>query len=242
MKSEQFYFEIRDNIREFSRAFDEIVIKRFNEERIAVKDVPVRFIYAPKKRVIYSINKEKNYTLPAIAINVTSYAYDPTRMFNKMNGQSYTNAPGDITAFKQPAPVNIAINMVIVTKYQKDMDQILSNFIPNTMNYFVISLPLPKQYHLTIGHELRCTVKWNGNVSLEYSPDVGADADHYVTATTGFSLETWLFPKVAQSAPIYHVDVNFRDEKITGKIMSEYKADGDPETGDIVDGMFIEEE
>lgn len=234
MKDKQFYFELRDNTREFIRAFNNIVISRYNKERIEQKRIPVRIFYAPKKAVVMSLNKGKNITIPAISVVCTNYALDTQRIFNKAGGFR-TNSTADSVEkiMRQPVPINMSINMQILAKNQIDMDQILSNFVPNTTQYFVISLGLPPEVQATIPQELRCIVKWDGNVSLDYSATPTEQDDHFLTASTNFTLETWLFPKVVLEKPIYHAFLNYRAETVANPILEQQQTEGNPDTGNI---------
>ena len=67
-------------------------------------------------------------------------------MFNKIPGFYYSKAPSvsggsiDSDHLKTPLPVNVGINMSIMTKFQTDMDQIISNFAPYNNPYIVMRI------------------------------------------------------------------------------------------------------
>ena len=59
------------------RWFDSIVIGRYNKNREQKDRIFVRYLYAPKQRVLYDIiNKAKTITLPVVTINVASITRD----------------------------------------------------------------------------------------------------------------------------------------------------------------------
>ena len=61
MKKEAFHFEIKDLLTQFIAAFDDVVIKRHNKNRQAKQEIEVRYVFAPKQRVMYDIiNKAQN--------------------------------------------------------------------------------------------------------------------------------------------------------------------------------------
>ena len=76
MKNRAFHFEIKDLLTQFIAAFDDVVIKRYTRggrdreeptgnvlERTPKQDVEVRYVFAPKQRVMYDIiNKAQNLT------------------------------------------------------------------------------------------------------------------------------------------------------------------------------------
>ena len=90
MKQETFHFEIKDLITQFVAAFDDIIIKRHDKNRVPQNKVQVRYVYAPKERVLYDlVNKAQNLTVPVVAVSITNVARDEDRVFNKNSGFSY---------------------------------------------------------------------------------------------------------------------------------------------------------
>jgi hypothetical protein len=85
MKKRAFHFEIKNLLTQFIAAFDDVVISRWNKDRSAKSNIEVRYVFAPKHRVMYDIiNKAQNITLPAVAVNLTKYTRDNDRVFNKL--------------------------------------------------------------------------------------------------------------------------------------------------------------
>jgi len=217
MKGDPFYFEIKDVLTQFIAAFDDVVISRYNKERVIKDKIQVRYVYAPKQRVIHDlINKAKHITLPVIAINVTSIKRDPKRVFNKLTGSYVSRVQlgtleGDLAHedfIRQPVPIDINISMSILTKFQSDMDQILSNFIPYANPYIIISWKVPIE-HATVEQEIRSEVMWDENMSMTYPTDPGSDS-YRVAADTTFTIKGWLFQKHARPVnTIFTVDSRF---------------------------------
>ena len=72
---------------QFVAAFDDIVIGRFNRDRQEQDRINVRYVYAPKQRVLYDmVNENKTLTLPVVSVNVNNISRDQNRVFNKING------------------------------------------------------------------------------------------------------------------------------------------------------------
>jgi len=218
MQNQAFHFEIEDLITQFIAAFDDCVIKRFTGSREQKDQISVRYVYAPKQRVIYDIiNKGKNLTLPVVSISISQIARDSTRVFNKLDGFYYpaANTNNEYAAFSNqvlsPVPVNISVNMSIIGKYQTDIEQILSNFAAYTNPYLVISWKIPAAYNLTKTYEIRTEVDWSGSIALNYPGDQTPADNYRVTADTNFTIKGWLFPQ-APSSPvknIFFIDANF---------------------------------
>ena len=84
MKNRAFHFEIKDLLTQFIAAFDDTVISRFDRGRNPKQDVEVRYVFAPKQRVMYDIvNRAQNLTLPVVAVNLASITRDESRDTSK---------------------------------------------------------------------------------------------------------------------------------------------------------------
>jgi len=242
VKQQPFYFEIKDMLAQFVTAFDDIVIKRYNAQRQAQDKIAVRYVYSPKQAVLYDIiNPEKNLTLPAVAVTIGGIARDNNRVFNKIDGFYYNS--GSSTAFvKPPVPINITINMSIIARYQNDMDQILSNFIPYSNPYVIISWPVPKEFQLPNLQEIRSEVLWDGSVSMEYPTDLNGSTKARITADTTFTIKGWLFKDNSDQGPIsniYYIDTNFYAENI---ISNYYELSGNTYTYPPSTGLYSDKD
>ena len=93
MKDYTYFFELKNLLTQFLAAFDDVTIKRYNKDRIPEEVIDVRYVLAPKQRVMYDIvKKAQNLTLPVVAVNVTSIIRDNERVFNKINNlHSFVN-------------------------------------------------------------------------------------------------------------------------------------------------------
>ena len=159
------------------------------------------YVYSPKQRVIHDLtNKARHITLPAIAVNITGIARDPKRVFNKIYGSYHPRSDivegHDVTNssdhLKPPIPINITVSMSILTKYQSDMDQIISNFVPYNNPYIIISWKLPEGL-LQQEQEIRSEVLWDGNLSITYPTEISGNQPYRVSADTSFTIKGWLF-------------------------------------------------
>ena len=211
MKESPYYFEIKDLMAQFITAFDNVVIKRYNINRKQEDRISVRYVYAPKQRVLYDIiTTGQTMTLPAISITISKVSRDVTRVFNKLDGFSYSELSNKKSGIlRSPVPINISVNMSIITRFQTDLYQILSNFGSYNNPYVVISWPIPKEFNLPSVQEIRSEVLWDGNVSIDNPIDLNGQQKPRVVANTTFVIKGWLFKK--DSAPvsnIYYIEVN----------------------------------
>jgi len=212
MRQQPYYFEIQDMLTQFVAAFDNVVISRWNVNRKVEDKIDVRYLYSPKQRVLYDIiNQAQNITLPVVAVTIGGITRDNNRVFNKLDGFYYSSGSNSKSALmRSPVPINITVNMSILTKFQKDMDQILSNFIPYSNPYVVISWQIPDAFGLPNPQEIRTEVLWNDDIKLEYPIDLDGSTKARVTADTSFTIKGWLFKENNNlaSGNIYVVDSN----------------------------------
>ena len=199
MKNWTYSREIETLLEQFTSAFNDIIIKR-NKQNGTSEDIKANFVYAPKQRVFEVLKNPApgGITLPAVSINISSIQRDATRTFNKVWGFNIqtisptTSAATDyIKRIKNPVPINIGVNMTILTRYQSDMDQIISNFVPYCDPYIIISWKLPgsegKDY------EIRTEILWSGTINLNYPTELNGNQSYRVTADTSFTIKGWLF-------------------------------------------------
>lgn len=226
-----YHFEIKDLITQFVNAFDNIVIKRYDANRVAKNSVQVRYVYSPKQRVMYDlVNKAQNLTVPVVAVSIANVTRDEGRVFNKIGGfyapQSTTDASQKDKSiyFRSPVPVNVTVNMSILTKFQTDMDQILSNFVPYSNPYIIISWKVPEDLSpkgFAIPYEIRSEVLWNGGINISYPTDITASEKYRIIADTSFTIKGWLFTSYSDPAGnIFYIDNNFYNSRI----LSDYDA------------------
>jgi len=201
MKQQSFYFEIKDVLTQFLAAFDNVVIKRYNKLREVGATQQVRYIYAPKQRVMFDlVNPGQNLVVPVVAVTIKSISRDNNRVFNKNagfyahgSGKEY-NPASKTYYYKTPVPINIEVQMSIITRYQSDMDQILSNFVPFNNPYLIISWTVPKEFDLPYTQEIRTEVLWGGQINLSYPTDINGNQKAQIIADTGFTIKGFLFP------------------------------------------------
>lgn len=221
MRSNPFYFEIKDVITQFIAAFNDIVINRHDKYRETRSRVKVRYVYAPKQRVIHDLtNKARHITLPVVAVNIGSISRDESRVFSKLYGSYlsehernplFANGPESTTTYHvpQPVPVNIDVNMSIMARYQTDIEQIISNFIPYNDPYVVISWKMPEPFY-SKDVEIRSEVLWSGNLNMDYPENLSSTDPYRLSCDTSFTIKTWLFKKAPETpiSNIYRITSN----------------------------------
>ena len=200
MKNYTFNFEVQTLLEQFVSAFNDIIIKRYDNTKTLVAPTSgfkVNFVYSPKQRVYATLNTPApgGLTVPAVAVSINSISRDNSRVFNKLEGFSIPNnnslSNDFVKKILQPVPINIGVNMTIVTKFQSDMDQIITNFAPYCDPYIIISWKLP----FANNYEIRTEVLWSGQINLSYPNDAGPTQPFRISADTSFTIKGWLFKK-----------------------------------------------
>jgi hypothetical protein len=184
-------WEIETMFTMFISAMDDIIVKRYNNKKQAKDSIRCRFVYAPKQRVLMDLlDRAQNLQLPVVAVSNGGISRDPNRVFNKIQG-SYMPSSNPTTARKlsQPVPIDLTINMTIMTRFQQDYDQIITNFVPYFDPYIIISWRTPNRPD----QEIRSQVIWSGAVNTQYPTDLNSNQVARVIGDTSFTFKGWLF-------------------------------------------------
>lgn len=221
MRERSFFFEIRDNVGLFLSAFDDVVIGRFNKSREELDKIEVRYVYAPKQRVIHDLNNpQKALELPVVAVHIDGWNRDPDRVFNKIHGFNFPvrRADGELTSnFRSPIPIDIRINMSLLARYQTDIEQMIQNFAVFCNPYIVVAWQIPEAYDLSPVQEIRSHIIWDGDIKYDFSlVDSDAQDKSRFVAETTFTIKGWLFPanKDNPVGNIHYVTANFYNTKV----------------------------
>lgn len=185
----------------FMNSMSDIVVKRFNVNKQARDQIKTRIVYAPKQRVLNDLlDRDQNIQLPVISVHIGGIARDESRVFNKILGTFHTpsNSTSSVNE-KGPLPVDVTYNVSIMTRYQQDMDQIISHLLPYVNPYFTVSWRTPNRPDF----EIRSNVFWSGNVNITYPFDVTATQVARVVAELTFTFKGWLFQNTEEFPNIF---------------------------------------
>jgi len=208
VKNYTYNFEIKDLLTQFVAAFDDTIIKRYDENRNSRQELEVRYVFAPKQRVMYDIiNKAQNITLPVVTVDLTSVSYDSSRAFNKVNKLRTYITEDESISMDMPTPINLEINMSILGRYMQDVEQIITNFAPYTNPYIILAWKEPTANGETI--EVRSEVIWSESISLNTPLETTYSDKFRIVADTSFTIKGWLFKnKNNNDTPIYFIEQN----------------------------------
>lgn len=186
-----FDFELETMFTMFISAIDEIIVKRFNQNKVEQERIKVRFVYAPKQRVLADLlDKSQSIQLPVVSITNGGVTRDQNRVFNKIQGSYITgNDKRYSNKLSQPIPVDVTVNVSILTRYQKDFDQIITNICSYFDPYIVISWRTPSMPN----EEIRSNVVWSGTITTNYPNDTTSTQVARIQGDTSFTIKGWLF-------------------------------------------------
>ncbi len=193
-----YHHEIRTMIGHFTSAFNDIVIRRFDNEMVQKDSLQVAYTYGPKQRVFYDlVQKKTNIRLPLVNVYLAGINRSTERVANKIASLAYNDnhQSSHFTNVAAPIPVSLNIAMTIVTKYQMDMEQILTNFIPYTDPYIVISWK-----HPITSQELQSRITWSGDAPIKSPDAIDSTTPYQWSCDTSFTMDGWLFK--ADQTPI----------------------------------------
>jgi len=220
MRKYTFDFEIETMIKMLASALDDIIVKRYNQYREPEDSIRCRFVYAPKQRVLADLlDKAQNLQLPIVALTNGGLSRDPNRVFNKIQGSYMASSDPTITnKLLQPVPIDLLINMTILTRFQSDYDQIVTNFVPYFDPYIIVSWRTPSMPD----YEIRSQVVWSGNITATYPYDINATQVARVEGTTSFTFKGWLFKAKPSGSEgtIFTVNSNFSTESGLNSMLS----------------------
>ena len=208
MRNYTYNFEVSTMFTMFIAALDDIIVKRYNKDKVAQDQIQCRFVYAPKQRVLLDlIDKAQNIQLPVIAVSNGGINRDVSRVFNKLQGSHFSsNDPRYSHVLHQPIPIDLTINMSILARYQEDYDQIITNLFPYFDPYIEVSWRIP----YIPDYEIRSKVIWSGNVTTQYPTELNANQTARVQGDTSFTFQGWLFKSApADDGNIFKITVDY---------------------------------
>lgn len=184
--------EVMNSTAQFINLFNDITIDRRNPDNNVQQTFEVGCVYGQRSRIIKSLeNRGNTVVLPLITVNMKGLARDNSRVFGVHDGLLYQDGSGTYNYKKNTAvPIDITYELSIITKFQEDMDQIISNFVPffNPDVYVVMRNPV------NTSSTIKCQVVWNGEINIIFPDDIAKESPARIVGTTSFTLKTWMFP------------------------------------------------
>lgn len=209
MRTYTYHNEIKILLAQVLNALGDLVIRRLNEQNdtLYTDMIDVSLRYSPKQRVLHDlVNANQHIQLPTMCLSIAGISFQKERAFNKIMGftvdQQYLSAGG---RFPQPVPVDLRLNFSILTRYARDLEQILTCIFSQFFPYIVISYR-----HPDLEHEVRCLVEWDGNINVQYPLEINATQPYRIEADSSFVVKGWIYRNASNPwGIIHHVDASF---------------------------------
>lgn len=191
MKYRSYHKEVQKVTAQFLDLFDGIVIDRRTPGNSVQKTFTVPCLYESRSRVLKSLeNRGNTVPLPIICSSITGISKDASRVIGSQDELMLDNTPaGRLNYLKKTAiPINIKYELSIIAKFQEDIDQIESNFMPffNPDIYIVVPQPNAEL-------NMKCQVLWDGAFTLTYPNEIDKNTPSRLVSTTSFTVKAWMF-------------------------------------------------
>ena len=148
---EHFYHEIfRKTVVSFGTLFNNIVVKRTNEQTGQTTVLKVPLAYGPTQKFLArleeseNLNKPVQISLPRMSFELVGLTYDNSRKLTTtqtFKAKSLTNETEVKKAF-MPVPYNMNFELSIMTKLNDEMLQIIEQILPYFQPMYTVSVNL----------------------------------------------------------------------------------------------------
>jgi hypothetical protein len=197
---EYFYHEIlRRTVISFGSLFNEITIKKKQEDGDIFSTIKVPLSYGPTQKFLARIeqspnlNKPVQITLPRMSFEMVGITYDAQRKVTTTQSflaQSVENSKV-VTKSYMPVPYNVEFELAIMTKLNDDMLQIIEQILPYFQPSYTLSIDLVDQ----IGEKRDIPVILN-NISMQDDYEGDFSTRRVLIYTLRFTAKTYLFGPV----------------------------------------------
>jgi hypothetical protein len=205
---------IRRYVIMFGNLFNEIQVKRFDQNGNKIQTINVPITYGPKSKMIErvqadpTLNRAISTTLPRMGFALDSMGYNPSRKLNtatqfiKRSGTQ----PDQFSSMYAPVPYDFQFSLSILTKNSEDGIQIVEQIVPFfTPDYTVTMKALPElDLRLDVPIEL-------GAVSSDDSYEGGIEDKRVLSWDLSFTVKGYLFGPITRGKYITQADINFFD-------------------------------
>lgn len=201
---EYFYHEIiRKTVIGFGTLFNDIVVKKVNENNQVTSSIKVPLAYGPMQKFLARIEQQPNLnkpiqmTLPRMSFELVGLTYDPRR--KSTTTQTFlTKSLGDPSQIKKvflPVPYDIDFELSIMCKLNDDMLQIIEQILP----YFQPSYTLTVNLVESIGEKRDIPITLN-SIFMKDDYEGNFDTRRALVYTLRFTAKTYLFAPVSGDA------------------------------------------
>ena len=125
--------------------FNNINVRRFAEDGSEIERFRVPISYGPKQKFLARLETGANaqnsaITLPRMAFEMDTMAYDPERKQNSLNVIKQSDGAGLVKFSYAPVPYNFDFSLYIMVKNAEDGTQILEQILPYFTPHFNVTI------------------------------------------------------------------------------------------------------
>lgn len=204
---------LRRSTVQFLNIFNNIKIYKYDDKGNVTKEVNVPLKLAGKQKFYYWLHDRKNTKrFPMMAGSFRSLT--PTTSERGTN-QKLNFISNNNSKVRSPAPYSVNFELVIITNYIDEGNQILEQILPYFTPYCMTTINIPE-----IGEKFDMKVKLD---SVTEDQEFSLPEDDYRTLswTLSFTADTMIFKPVQDSKIINEINLNYR--KMEGTLMEKHK-------------------
>lgn len=197
---------LRKVVTVFGTLFNNITVRRIDQNGDEVERYKVPVQYGPKERWAYrddvDIQQEVNSVSPQLAFELTGLTYDPSRKLSKV--KTFKNEQADsLKSQFTPAPYILNFSLYVISKFTDECNQIVEQILPYfTPNFTIQYLPIPE---MNVRDDLHITLT---SVSFEDNWDDDWTTKRNIIWKLDFDVAAYFYGPVTEQGLIREVIVN----------------------------------
>lgn len=134
----QFYHGLlRKYVAVFGTMFNNMTVRRFNQDGTTAETIKVRITYSPRERMLErvkadpNLNKPTAITLPALGFEIVGINYAAERKLSTIGSVfNPVSVDGSVNTVYNPVPYDIQFRLTIYTNKAEDANQIVEQILP----------------------------------------------------------------------------------------------------------------
>jgi len=137
----------------FGTLFNEIDVKRYNEDDTVKETLRVPLGYGPKEKFLVRLNQPSSIsdgvkvrmTAPRLGFELTGFAYDPTRKRNTLSKRISSGAADGVSSVRKnfaEVPYTFDFSLSVFVRHMDDGLQIIEQILPYFTPEFTVTLNL----------------------------------------------------------------------------------------------------
>ena len=240
---------IRKCVVGFGTLFNNIEIRKFNDDGTVYQRMKVPLAYGPRQKFLARLTEQPDLgrpnaiTLPRLAFEMTGMNYDPSR---KQSPVQYCLTNEDAEGVKKtyvPVPYNLEFQLSILSKTQDDCLQIVEQIVPYFQPSFNLSIKLVEEAGIVKDVPI---VMNSINFEDDYEGDFATRRS--LVYTLNFTVKTYIYGPTSDTGLIKKAitkeytstDINtpgrYRQYEVTPKALEDKNNDG---VIDVIDDSLL---